>query len=53
MSKPEIAGDPEELRKTSAAFQSVSEKLEKAYSDWSELSDEVEATRARLEASGF
>lgn len=48
MSKPEVAGDAEELRKASEAFQSVSNQLEKTYSDWSELSDEVEAQRAKL-----
>jgi ATP-binding cassette subfamily F protein 3 len=51
MSKPEIAGDAEELRKTSIAFQSVSDQLEKAFSDWSELSTEVETMRVKLEAS--
>ena len=51
MSNPEVASDAEELRKTSTAFQSVGEQLEKAYSEWSELSDEVETTRAKLEAS--
>ena len=51
MSKPEIAGDAEELRKTSIAFQAVSDQLEKAFIDWSELSTEVETMRAKLEAS--
>jgi len=53
MSKPEVAGDAEDLRKTSAAFQSVADKLEKAYSDWSELSDEVETMQAKLEKSAL
>ena len=51
MSNPEVASDAEELRKASNAFQSVGEQLEKAYSEWSELSDEVETMRAKLEAS--
>lgn len=51
MSKPEVSGDAEELRKTSEAFQSVGDQLEKAYSEWSELSDEVEAQRAKLEGA--
>ena len=51
MSKPEVASDAEELRKASEAFQSVTTQLEKAYSDWSELSDEVENLRSKLEAT--
>ena len=51
MSQPEVAGDTEELRKTSDAFQSVSNQLEKAYSDWSELSNEVETMRSKLKAT--
>ena len=51
MSRPEVAGDAEELRKTSIVFQSVSDQLEKAYSDWSELSNEVETMRSKLEAA--
>ncbi len=51
MSRPGVAGDTEELRKTSNAFQSVSDQLEKAYSDWSELSNEVETMRSKLEAA--
>ena len=51
MSKPEVASDAEELRKASEAFQSVTTQLEKAYSDWSELSDEVETLRAKLEST--
>ena len=51
MSTPEMAGDADELRKASTAFQSVSDQLEKAYSDWSELSSEVETMRSKLEAS--
>ena len=51
MSKPEVAGNADELRKTSDAFQSVSNQLEKAYSDWSELSNEVETMRSKLEAA--
>ncbi len=51
MSKPEVAGDADELRKTGDAFQSVSNQLEKAYSDWSELSTEVETMRSKLKAA--
>ena len=51
MSKPEVASDTEELRKTSEAFQAVGSQLEKAYSEWSQLSDEVEKMRAKLETA--
>lgn len=51
MSKPEVASDPDELRKTSEAFQSVGNQLEKAFSEWSELTDEVDKMRAKLEAT--
>ena len=53
MSKPEVASDPEELRKTSEAFQAVGGQLEKAYSEWSQLSDEVEIMRKKLEATNL
>ena len=53
MSKPEVASDPEELRKTSEAFQAVGGQLEKAYSEWSQLSDEVETMRKKLEATNL
>ena len=46
-----VVHDAEELRKASEAFQSVTTQLEKAYSDWSELSDEVETLRAKLAAT--
>jgi ATP-binding cassette subfamily F protein 3 len=49
LSKPEVSADAEELRKTTAAYQSVSEKLEETFSAWSILSDEVETKRAELE----
>ena len=48
LEKPEIAGDAEELRKTTNAYQSLADQLEKAYSDWSTLSDEVEEARAEF-----
>ena len=51
MSTPEVASDAEKLRKTSSAFQSVAEQLEKAYSEWSKLSDEVETMQAKLDVS--
>ena len=51
MSKPEVASDPDELRKTSEAFQAVGNQLEKAFSEWSELTDEVDKMRAKLEAT--
>lgn len=51
MSKPEVASDTEELRKTSEAFQAVGSQLEKAYSEWSQLSDEVEKMRTKLETA--
>lgn len=51
MSRPDVAGDAGELRKTSEAFQSVGNQLEKAYSEWSGLTDEVETMRAKLEAT--
>ena len=53
MSKPEVASDTEELRKTSEAFQAVGGQLEKAYSEWSQLSDEVETMRRKLEATNL
>ena len=48
LSKPEVTSDPEELRKTTTAYQSVSDKLETVFSDWSVLSNEVETKRCEL-----
>ncbi|GAA5483433.1 ABC-F family ATP-binding cassette domain-containing protein [Haloferula sargassicola] len=50
LSSPEIAADPDKLQQTASAVQQVTEKLEKAYSRWGGLSDEIEKLTAELEA---
>ncbi|GAA5496148.1 putative ABC transporter ATP-binding protein YheS [Rubritalea halochordaticola] len=48
MSKPDVASDSAKMQEASAAYQNLSNKLEKAYSRWSELSDEIEKLEATL-----
>ena len=48
LSSPEISGDSDKLRQTSAAVEQVTEKLETAYSRWGTLSDQIEKVRAEL-----
>ncbi|MCH7225202.1 ABC-F family ATP-binding cassette domain-containing protein [Haloferula sp. A504] len=48
LSSDEVAMDPDKLQQTGSAVQQVTEKLEKAYSRWGELSDEVERVRMSL-----
>ena len=48
MSSPEVAADAEKMLEASTAYQNLSEKLEKAYSCWSELSDEIERVTEEL-----
>ncbi|NNC89755.1 MAG: ABC-F family ATP-binding cassette domain-containing protein [Akkermansiaceae bacterium] len=48
LGKPEVTGDPEELRKATTAFQSLSEQLETAFTEWTSLSDQVEKVRAEV-----
>jgi len=44
----EISGDPEKLQETTRAYENLSEKLEKAFSKWTKLSDEIEKLEAEL-----
>jgi ATP-binding cassette subfamily F protein 3 len=48
LAKPEVTSDNEELRKSTNAYQSVADQLEKTFSTWSTLSAEVEAKRKEL-----
>jgi ATP-binding cassette subfamily F protein 3 len=48
LAKPEVTSDNEELRKSTNAYQSVADQLEKTFSTWSALSAEVEAKRKEL-----
>lgn len=50
MNSPEVASDGEKMQEASAAFQAVSTKLENAYSDWAELSEQIETLEAELNA---
>lgn len=45
-----IAGDPEELRKGTEAYQRLSEQLEKAVTIWEDLSEQLEKAEAELTA---
>ena len=49
LNSPNIAADSQKLQETSSTYQSVSQQLEKAYTDWSQLSEKIEATVASLD----
>ncbi|MFC4994009.1 ABC-F family ATP-binding cassette domain-containing protein [Rubritalea tangerina] len=48
MSSTEVASDPNKMQEASNAYQNLSEKLENAYTRWSELSEEIEQLEATL-----
>jgi len=50
LENPEVAGDAEELRKATHAYEQAGNKLETAYSKWENLSDQIEKLEAELEA---
>ena len=47
LSTEEVAADPDRFRQTSLALQQTALELEKAYSRWSDLSDEIERVTAK------
>ncbi|MDA8975464.1 ABC-F family ATP-binding cassette domain-containing protein [Akkermansiaceae bacterium] len=49
MDSPEISGDPEKLAESTCAYANLAEKLEKAYSKWTDLSASIEKVEAELE----
>ena len=42
-------GDPEKLAESTRAYANLAEKLEKAYSKWTDLSAQIEKVEAELE----
>lgn len=48
MSKPEVATDGEKMQEASIAYQNLSDKLEKTYTKWTEVSDEIEKFKKNL-----
>ena len=48
LSSEEIAADPDKLRETSHAVATLTANLETSYTRWGELSDEIEAVKAKL-----
>ncbi|MGC6581901.1 MAG: ABC-F family ATP-binding cassette domain-containing protein [Akkermansiaceae bacterium] len=49
LESPEVMADPEKLRESTNAYESVSQKLEKAYTQWEDLSSQIEKAEAELE----
>lgn len=45
---PEVMGDAEKLRETTAAYENLSRKLETVYSQWEDLSSRIETLEAEL-----
>jgi ATP-binding cassette subfamily F protein 3 len=48
LESPEVMGDPDKLRETTQAYEAISQKLEKAYSKWEDLSTRIEQVEAEL-----
>ena len=49
LESPEVMADPDKLRETTQAYEAISQKLEKAYSKWEDLSTRIEQVEAELE----
>jgi len=50
LESPEVMADAQKLQETTAAYESISRKLENAYSKWEELSTQIEKVQKELEA---
>ena len=48
LESPEVSADPDKLRETTQAYEAISQKLEKAYSKWEDLSTRIEQVEAEL-----
>ena len=46
---PEVISDPDTLQETTQAYEVISQKLEKAYSKWEDLSTRIDQVQAELE----
>lgn len=49
MNSPEVAADGEKMQETTRAYQNITEKLNKAYSEWDGISEKIELVTAELE----
>jgi len=49
MNTPEVAADGKKMQEATIAYSALAEKLEKAYSDWSIISEKIETVTAELE----
>ncbi len=50
MNSPEVTADGEKMQEASRAYANISKKLEKAYSEWGVISEQIEKLTAKLEA---
>ena len=48
LESPAVMGDPDKLRETTQAYEAISQKLEKAYSKWEDLSTRIEKVETEL-----
>ena len=48
MSTPEVSTDGEKMQEASIAYQNLSDKLEKTYSRWTEVSDSIEKFNEKI-----
>jgi len=49
MDSPSVSGDPDQLSESTRAYANLADKLEKAYSKWTDLSGQIEKIEAELE----
>lgn len=49
LSSPEVTSDPTKMQETSKAYDTINQELDNAYSQWSELSEEIETLEKQLE----
>jgi len=49
LSSPDLAADPDKFRQTTNAVANLTTALEKAYTRWAALSEEIDRTRAKLD----
>ena len=52
MNSPEIIADGKKMQESTIAYNALAEKLEKAFSEWSKITEQIEVVTAELEAAG-
>ena len=50
MNNPDVAADGEKMQETSRAYLNISDKLEKAYTEWNDISEKIEKVTLELDS---